>query len=73
MDLNYDGSVKQRGPRSPTDEDRLREELADVKVPVCAKHANERPLACMDGTLEFASYRYYKEFLALNYIDAPQT
>jgi hypothetical protein len=74
MDLNYDGTVKQRGPRSPTDEDRMREELADVKVPVCSEHASgTAPLECVDGHLEFASYRYYKEFLALNHIDVPKS
>lgn len=72
MGLRYDGTVRTSGPSSPTDEDRMREELADVKVPVCRDHAGSRPLKCIDRTLEFESYRYYKEFLALNYIDAPE-
>jgi hypothetical protein len=74
MGLRYDGTVKSSGPRTPepTEEDRMREELADVKVPVCYAHSSgTKPLQYFVGFLEFESYRYYKEFLALNYIDAP--
>jgi hypothetical protein len=69
MGLRMDGSVKTSGPSSPGAEDQLREELADVKVPVCSEHASgPSPLHCSDvsKSLQFTSYRYYKAFLALN-------
>jgi hypothetical protein len=75
MGLRYDGTVKSSGSSSTTDEDQRREQFANVRVPVCSKHTGvtTKPLKCSSMTLEFASYRYYKEFLALNRIDAPET
>ncbi len=48
------------------------EKLSHLQVAVCAQHASEDegyPLSFSDDNLEFASYRYYKEFLARNAID----
>lgn len=48
--------------------------LDHLKIPVCAAHATGMsPIKHASTDLCFASYRYYKEFLALNYIDAPLT
>lgn len=73
MGLRRDGRFWNRTPPTPTESNRLDEELSVMKVPVCAKHEDSSPVSYNAGQLEFALYRYYKAFLALNCIDAPET
>ena len=48
--------------------------LKHLKIPVCDAHATGlSPIEHANTDLCFASYRYYKEFLAANHIDAPLT
>lgn len=64
------GSVRGSSASSTQDE----ASLADLKFPVCYEHGSgPPPVEYSPGRLWFASYRYYKEFLAANYIDAPLT
>jgi hypothetical protein len=71
MGLRQDGRFWNRAPPTPSENDRLDEGLSAMTVPVCTEHKAAKPVSFNAGILEFASYHYYKEFLALNYIDAP--
>jgi hypothetical protein len=73
MGLRQDGRFWNRTPVTPNDNDRLDEGLSLMRVPVCNEHKDATPVSYNSGKLEFALYRYYKEFLALNDIDAPET
>lgn len=58
------------GPAKPTKGEQLDEALRALKLPVCVPHSppqdGQAVARCRDGSLLFASYRYYKQFLALN-------
>jgi fluoride ion exporter CrcB/FEX len=60
-------------PTEPEDKQIERDDrvLARTEVPVCDAHARTSPIAYGGGVLRFASYRYYREFLALSGIDGP--
>jgi hypothetical protein len=65
------GNVR-NSPSRPTNTSEVT--LDHLKLPVCAVHASGlSAIEHASSDLCFASYRYYKEFLALNYIDAPIT
>jgi hypothetical protein len=51
----------------PTAADDHNRRLSKLEVPVCAAHPKAlAPIALDGGKLQFASYRYYKAFLAAN-------
>lgn len=67
------GPYKSLGDAPPNELDSA---LEEVKFLVCETHAKQQGfdlITCYNGNLWFRSYRYYKEFLAENYIDGPVT
>jgi hypothetical protein len=66
------------GPSAATEDDKHSRGLSGLKIPVCAKHTEDEDmmndvLKYSSGTLDFASYRYYKAFCELNQITRAST
>ncbi len=67
-------STASRPEEPPSQEDKADAALGELEVPVCARHTEAAApsgdaVRFAHGDLEFASYRYYLEFLAANHID----
>jgi hypothetical protein len=60
--MNYAGKT------TPTKHDELDRANQHIKPPVCAQHKGAIAMERDSGFLQFASYRYYREFCALNKI-----
>jgi len=70
--INYWASHRKETVAEPPEDERIVRDngaLNWIEVPVCDAHEWEFAVAYDDGNLRFASYRYYRDFLALNGID----
>lgn len=70
--INYWASHRKKSDSKPTEDEQIERDngaLNWIEVPVCDAHATTRPVAYGRGILRFSSYRYYRDFLALNGID----